>query len=268
MSFTTWLERLKERRPPAPPRPERGPAADTLEERFSDTAAISGDFDSIEGVAVFLEYANIDGEISTRRVIGKRVTENRSGNTYLHSWCLLRNDDRCFRADRMLKLMIPPRWQPVADPVEFLRDFLPKPAPVQPRRPTPREWASGIKMHARHGLSLLTYVARADGEFAPTELEFVKIYIREIAKLVGAPEDERIVELVLQYAETLYPTKRSMPSVLQRLDEREGALEIVMPCLEGLIRADGDYDDAEREAMQILVSTMQRSRNRRGAASQ
>jgi hypothetical protein len=73
--------------------------------------------DAIEGVALRLEYVDAVGAISARRVLAARVRPASGGHLYLDAWCLLRNDWRSFRSDRMRKIMIPPIWIGWATPL-------------------------------------------------------------------------------------------------------------------------------------------------------
>ncbi len=262
MSLSDWLSG---RTVPAPPQlkiTERGPLADTSEEQQDPLSPPDRDGDgipdAIEGIALGMEYADAAGEISARRLIAERVTPASGGFLYLEGWCLLRNDRRRFRSDRMLKLMIPPTWDPIADPTGFLREFALEPRPAQRRSRT-----INPKVVCRDGLAVLLYVARSDSEVPPAaEREAINLYIAAACRRAGIPADDTTVAKIAAYADTLYPSARSMGRYLGRLERDPGALDILVPCLDSLVRADGVYSAHEQQAVATLLKAIGRARQR------
>lgn len=261
MSLLDWF---RDRTAPSPPRlkvTERGPPSDTPEEQqhplYPRDRDGDGVPDAIEGIALGLEYVDAVGEISVRRVIAARVTPTSGRFLYLDGWCLLRNGWRRFRSDRMLKLMIPPTWDQIADPTAFLREYVPEP-------PTERHSQRiNPKMICRDGLAVLLYVARSDSAVLPAaEREAINLYIAVACQRAGVPADDDTVGRIAAYADTLYPSARSMGLYLGRLECDSGALDILVPCLGSLVKADGIYSEQEQQAVATLLNAIGRARER------
>jgi len=259
------LDWFKDRTPPSPPQLnviERGPAADTSDEEHHPLYPRDQDGDgipdAIEGIALGMEYADALGEISVRRVIAAQVTPASGCFLYLDGWCLLRNDWRRFRSDRMLKLMLPPSWEVVADPTAFLREYVPE--PLVDRQSTRR---INPKMICRDGLAVLLYVARSDSAVVPAaEREAIKLYIAAACQRAGISTDDDTVARIAAYADTLYPSARSMGLYLGRLERDPGALDILVPRLSSLVKADGAYSEQEQQAVGTLLKAIGRARDR------
>lgn len=270
MSLLDWF---RGRVPHTPPRlkiVEQGPIEDALEEQQYSMQPRDNDGDgqpdAIEGIALGLEYADASGELSARRIIAAQVTPGADSVVYLDGWCLLRKDWRRFRSDRMLKLMLPPAWESVADPTAFLLTYAPQ-ATFEPKSKA----ELNPKLLCRDGLAVLLYVARSDGDTIPTaEKDIVTQYIVAACKRSGLTPNERIIAEVTAYADTLYPSLQSMEVCLGRLERDVGALDILVPHLTALVKADGDYSENERQAVAMLVKAMAQARQNavaEGAAS-
>lgn len=258
MSLLNWFRGREVRTPPRLNIVERGPIEDAFEEQqctFRDDNS-DGLPDEIEGVALGLEYANASGEVSARRVIARRVSPGAGELFYLEGWCLLRKDWRTFRSDRMLKLMLPPAWTSVADPTNFLRTYLPKRA-TEARaaaRTNPR-------LLCRDGLTVLLYVARSDGGVLPAaERDIIKKYVGAVFQRAGLTPSDGVTANVAAYAETLYPSAESMEACLSRLERDPGALDLLVPHLTALIKADGTYSQQEQQAVATLVRAIEEAR--------
>jgi hypothetical protein len=265
VSLLSWFRGREARTPPRLNIIERGPVEDAVEEQqftFRDDNS-DGLPDEIEGVALGLEYADASGEISARRVIAGRVSPGAGEFFYLEGWCLLRKDWRTFRSDRMLKLMLPPAWTCVVDPTTFLRTYLPQfsPAARAAAKVNP-------KLLCRDGLAVLLYVARSDGDVVPAaERDVIAKYVLAVFQRAGlAPNDGMIAEIAA-YAETLYPSTQSMEACLSRLERDPGALDLLVPHLTALVKADGTYSEQEQLAVATLVRAIEEARAK-GASSQ
>ncbi|MDT3683736.1 MAG: exonuclease domain-containing protein [Pseudorhodoplanes sp.] len=258
MSLLSWFRGREARTPPRLNIVEGGPAEDAVEEQqciFRDDNS-DGLPDEIEGVALGLEYANASGEVSARRVIAGRVSPGGGEFFYLEGWCLLRKDWRTFRSDRMLKLMLPPAWTSVADPTTFLRTYLPK-------LPTEARAAAKVnpKLLCRDGLAVLLYLARSDGDVLPAaERDVVTKYIGAVFQRAGLTPSDEVSADVAAYADTLYPSEQSMESCLSRLERDPGALDLLVPHLTALVKADGTYSEQEQLAVAALVRAIEEAR--------
>jgi len=262
MSLLDWFRGRAAPTPPLLKMRERGPAADAPDEQqhhlYPRDQDGDGIPDAIDGIALGLEYADAVGEISVRRVIAGRISSGPNRVLYLDGWCLLRNDWRSFRCDRILKLMLPPAWEEIADPMAFLSEFAPQQEADRQvvRRRNP-------KIVCRDGLAILLYVARSDGAVLPTaESHAIARYVSAACQRAGIEANEEIVSDVAAYANTLYPSARSIGSYLGRLERDPGALEILVPCLTELVQADGVYSEQEQQAVGALLKAIGRVRER------
>lgn len=259
MSLLDWFRGRPGPVPPPLQVAECGPPADapdewglTSSEQGAETASV------LDGVALAIEYADAAGEISVRRVIVRHVTPATESNFYIDGWCLLRNDWRRFRSDRILKLMVPPSWTAVPDLGAFLSEYFPEEFFA-------RQSIDGVnpKLVCRDGLSVLLYVARADGvSLPPREREALRAYIIAACRRAGVDADDATAARVLAYADTLYPTERSLGRYLERLERDPGALDLLVPCLKALVLADDAYSVEEQEAVSVLLEAMTRARER------
>jgi DNA polymerase III epsilon subunit-like protein len=262
MSLMDWFRGRAAYTPPRLLVPEGGPATDSPEEQQAPLHPQDRDGDgmpdAIEGVALGLEYVDAAGAPSARRVLAARVRPAASGYFYLDAWCLLRNDWRSFRSDRMRKIMIPPAWTEVGDPGNFLREYAPEP---RERQGTPR--GPNTKIICRDGLSILLYVARSDGDVIPdSEKGVIRDYIAAACQRAGISPDAAMVDNVSAYADSLYPSARSMGRYLGRLERDAGALEVLVSHISALVRADIVYSEQEQTAVATLVKAIGRARER------
>ena len=262
MSFMDWFRGRAAHTPPRLPVLERGPAIDTLEEQqdpfYPQDRDGNGMPDAIEGVALGLEYVDAAGAISARRVLAARVRPASDGHLYLDAWCLLRNDWRSFRSDRMRKIMIPPAWIDAGDALTFLREYAPEARAKQRTTCGPNP-----KTTCRDGLSVLLYVARSDGDIIPdSEKAVIRSYIGAAVERAGISPDAATVANVAAYADTLYPSARSMGRYLGELERDAGALDILVPHISALVRADDAYSKQEQTAVATLVRAIGRARAR------
>lgn len=258
MSLLDWFRSRAAYNPPPLRVAEQGPAIDGPEEQVRTNVAEQRipTSDAIDGMAIAIEYADAVGEISVRRIVAVSTSRASEGVCYINGWCLLRNDWRRFRSDRILKLMLPPTWSAVSDPVEFLAEYV-------PQKIAARKSLKSVdpKLVCRDGLAILVYVARADGcILAAQEREVIRAYVVLACRRAGFDADEQTVERVLAYADTLYPTGHSMGQYLERLERDSGALDLLVPCLKSLVVADGHYSAEEQEAVAALLKAMSQVR--------
>lgn len=147
----------------------------------------------------------------------------------------------------------------MADPTAFLSDFLPRPTSNINKLPS-----ISPKAICRDGLAVLLFVARSDGDELPTsEIDTIRKYIDIALNRAGHQPTAQIVADLLRFTDTFYPTARSIGRYLERLERDDGALEILVPCLTELVRADGVYSENEQQAVSTLLKAIGKVRERR-----
>jgi hypothetical protein len=272
MGFFDWLRSAPSITPPEPPAPERGPEEDPVDDTALHPRDADGDGipDAIAGICVSLEYSDAIGEISTRRVIVDHVYVQ-GDQVYIDGLCLLRNAQRTFRGDRILKLLLPPDWKEVADPVTFLESYaLPgtrTSAKRSPERtwvaPTPEEtsyWERRYKVRsaANHGLRVLTFMARVDGAFVLKERQVLNSYVKDIGQIVGVPLSEKECADISEEVESLFPTKRQVANSLAAIRMYQEQASTFLKSLNKLVRSDGTVSSWEQNAMRMLIDILKK----------
>ena len=136
MGFFDWLRSQQEINAPPPPEREHGPKEDDWQRDIPPEALRpvdadgDGTPDAISGICIAIDYVDVSGVPSNRRVICDEVYEDNE-LVYLRGYCLLREADRTFRADRIRRLRLPPDWNEVSDPQTFLLNYLSSPKEKQ-----------------------------------------------------------------------------------------------------------------------------------------
>ncbi len=274
MSFFDWLSSRPDPEVPQAPKPEFGPELDDWKRDLPPSALNPVDAnkdgipDAIAGVCIAIDYMDASGASSSRRVIVNKVFHE-GGNLYVDGFCLLRQEQRTFRADRIERLWVPPIWREVSDPVGFLMIYLPTPAPDRSDR-----WQSlseetqrymrlyEVRKAANHGLRVLAFVARCDGSIADAERSVVCEYVRNAAVLVGEELNNADCKDIALDIETLFPTKRQVANSLDAIRLYHEQSDIFLRSLKLLVRADGDIVEREQSAVQMLVEILQRQTQR------
>lgn len=161
-------------------------AADLLNRRVTAEVALAVERDSEEAEAppggseagaalVWIEYENAAGVVSARNVTLRRIWP-KDGCLYFSGLCHARRKVRTFRGDRVLSLTCLTTGEVADDPEAWLEGhglfdehFTPVNRGVGPTN-------LAIK-NALPGLSLLMFLARADGHLDPDEVEVALDYV-------------------------------------------------------------------------------------------
>ncbi len=274
MSFLDWLSGRPNLELPPAPNKEFGPERDDWQRDLPIGALESVDADkdgipdAIAGICVWIDYVDASGAKSNRRVLVEKLYSE--GNfLYLAGFCLLRQEQRTFRADRIQDLRLPPSWREVSDPVSFLMAYLP--AEKQIKKTNWQSFVEDSERYARlyetrkaanHGLRVLAFVARSDGSIADTERSVVYSYVRNAAALVGEELSDDDCKEIASDIETLFPTKRQVANSLNVIRLYHEQSEIFMSSLKFMVRADGEINDREQSAVQMLVEILHRETKR------
>lgn len=274
MSFFDWLKSTPPISLPEPLKQESGPREDTFDNPIVQQALNPADDDddgipdTIAGVCVTIEYCDAAGEISTRRVLIERLYFQ-NDQLYLGGWCMLRGARRTFRADRILKLLLPPRWVAVEDPYQFLEGYIvPSAASRDPRRqeseaPTresPDYWERRYKVRsvANHGLRVLAFMARVDGAFVLQERNVLSAYVRNIGVVAGIDLSDEESTNIASEADTLFPTKRQVANSLNVIRLYQEQSSVFLASLTELVRSDGAVSPWEQNAMRMLIDILKK----------
>lgn len=275
MGFLDWLNSAPSIQPPAPPAPEAGPREDIFDEPVVQQALKPADNDgdgipdSIAGVCISIEYGDSIGEISTRRVLIERLYFQ-NNQLYIYGWCFLRDARRTFRADRILKLLLPPDWREVRDPYEFLEGYV---SPSQNSRkenaapaldvPVVRSndyWERRYKVRAvaNHGLRVLTFMARVDGAFALEERDVLNTYVKNISAVAGVRLNDEESADIASEVEALFPTKRQVANSLAAIRLYQEQSSLLLDSLKKLVRSDEKISSWEQNAMKMLIDILKK----------
>lgn len=271
MGFLEWLQAKPDVQAPPAPEPEYGPVHDDLSsEAFSPADSdLDGRPDTIAGLCVAIDYVDASGASSKRRVVADQVYEN-GGSVYLQGHCLLRGEDRTFRADRVEKLKLPPDWVEVSDPLAFFESYLNFSSQQSDRWNDYAEQAARYarlyeaRRAANHGLRVLAFVARSDGSLADVEVSVIRDYVLSAGTLVGVDLTSDDCNEIASDVGKLFPTRRQVANSLAAIRLYREQSEIFMAALKVLVRADGNITPHEQSAVEMLVELL-RHQDKRAA---
>ncbi len=139
-------------------------------------------------VTHIIEYADAFGEVTVRGISVRRVSQKADGILYVEAFCLLRTEDRTFRADRILALKEWPAGKDFLNPqiyfyhwpgkrVQAPRAAPKAPAPVR-KAAEPPAGHQKVMDHARRGLRVLIWLARADKDLSSPEEEVMLAWVQ------------------------------------------------------------------------------------------
>lgn len=276
MSFFGWLNTKSNLEAPPAPGREFGPEKDDWQRDLPPGALNPVDAnrdgvpDAIAGLCLSIDYVDASAARSSRRILVDDLYSG-GGYCYIEAFCLLRQDQRTFRADRIEFLRIPPDWREVANPLSFLMGYLPASNSRQIGNDKWDSYAQAAERYGRlyngrkaanHGLRVLAFVSRSDGKISDEERSVVCSYVRGAAALVGEKLNEDECREIASDIDTLFPTKRQVTNSLNAIRMYYEQSDIFMNSLKLLVRADGVIDEQEREAVQMLVEILHRQRKR------
>jgi hypothetical protein len=218
----------------------------------------------IPGLCIALEYVDASGAPSTRRVIANKIYEA-NGITYLEGHCLLRNEDRTFRCDRIQTLSFPPDWKNVSNPLVMLQSYLPQNTASSHYQNTTSGFDSDryfriyeARQVANHGLRVLAFLARSDGRLDDSELMVIQNYVHDAAALVGVKLKADEAAEIAEDVSKLFPTKRQVANSIAAIQMYQEQTDKFLSSMTALIQADGEVTAYELTAVEMLIEILNR----------
>jgi hypothetical protein len=123
-----------------------------------------------------IEYGDHDGVITKRKISVTGVSATDVA-VYVRAYCHLRDDERTFRAERMLEAS-KVGGSKISDPEIHFMDFVPA-----NKRPDPEH--DSVMKRVGSSLNCLIWIARADREITSDEAETLIAFINERNKISG-----------------------------------------------------------------------------------
>lgn len=197
--------------------------------------------DAAEGAAVFIEYTDSAGESSERRISIRRL----DAQGYVHAWCHERRAPRVFSVKgirRAHDVTTGEVWECQAEVkrwVDVLRARL---------LSTPDGMANEIVGRCRRGFVVLTFLARCDGHYHPSEAEVLTHFLAETCFDLRFNADR-----VLEWANRLYPDEMAYRRAVRgsAFAGREEMRRLVKHA-RSMIDADGEMATQEFDFAQAL----------------
>lgn len=191
-----------------------------------------------------IEYGDAYGEISEREISVLAIAEEPiTGLLYVNAYCHLRDDDRTFRVDRMLRVARLPSMQVIISLAAHFRALAEDlPGGMQwwgglsPEQLAVRADHGKVMDRARPGLNALIWLALADGEISEPEMSVLYDWIEYRA----AVRDARLSwdrDLARGYIREARPTMDAIRGGLGRLGKAEKSQ--FLKALDALSAADG-----------------------------
>lgn len=192
---------------------------------------------ALEPTLVHLEYRDAQGEVSERPVTLLQMRGTGKGPVHLIGRCHMRNARRNFRFDRVLSVSGLPGLPGDASPKDALialadLAIAPRPNTASPLAATPpgRPKAASsaamfkvIRRNFRAELRLLAFLAKADGELHPAEIDAISGYARSLlpehSRKYWTPDDNAALSAYLRNLKYAAETERLCLSQLQLWDE-------------------------------------------------
>jgi tellurite resistance protein len=266
MSFGDWLSGQNEIRVPAPTEKEFGPDQDIPEEALKFiNADHDGIPDTIAGLCILIDYVDASGADSRRRVQVEKTYEQ-NDIQYVAGFCFLRHERRTFRVDRIRALRLPPNWDEVNNPMEFLARYK-GPAEKPKLQREKEDYTQRAEKYARlydarkaasHGLRILAFVARSDGAIADQERDVVRDYVCDVSKLVGDRLDGADAFEIASDIDKLFPTKRQVANSLNAIRLYQEQSQLFLNSVKRLVRSDGTLNEKEATAFELLVEILRK----------
>jgi tellurite resistance protein len=266
MSFANWLNGRNEIRIPTPAQREFGPDQDVPEQALRPVDENhDGIPDAIAGICILIDYIDASHAASHRRVIVEKIYEQ-NDIQYVSGFCLLRQERRTFRADRIQTLRLPPNWDQVKDPLEFLASYN-APHEKSKWQREQEDYAKRAERYARlydarkaanHGLRILAFVARSDGAIANQERDVIRDYIGDVSELVVERLNEEDASEIASDIDKLFPTKRQVANSLNAIRLYQEQSHLFLTSVKRLVRADGELNQKEQMAFELLVEVLRK----------
>lgn len=197
----------------------------------------------LRGITLGIEYVDAKGAKSARRVTFLELYTE--GDTYyIRAKCHERNALRTFVATRILSVF-DMDGEVHDNPAAFIMSLLA--AAGLDGKPAPGVAQMAV---AKHGLSVLVSLSRADGTMHPEELDVIVRYVAARSELEGLDFRKSDEKAVRDFVRRLYPDPQALSGALRRLD-REGGMEkrLFLRHARMVMEADGHCD---WEEIQVL----------------
>lgn len=217
-------------------------------------------FRRVVETGLIIDYRDVAGASSTRRITVHQVGESDDGNWLLRCWCHERDAWRSFRCDRIASLAQAATGEVAADPIEALivLGFLPQRARTRQKEnaarpeppPTPKQKLRQDLAAIAADLDVLVLVARADGKRTAKETAVMFDYIAA----AGIVAEEKLLRDVLG---DLNPEPSELDVLLAEV-EKAGRLSVLIAAALRLIEADGKVSEGEKEMAAALGLAMER----------
>lgn len=227
----------------------------------------------IEGRLIKFDYCDADGKVTTRTVNCYHVWHG-DGCTYVQGWCMLRNELRTFRTERMSNLLEVRSAKNISDPVSYFDHYADDPPPS--RRVAPgvtittsvhvpsREEIEdrALKWHQRHqarricidGLRVLAYVALAGDGWTGGDRNIEESYIEARLAMAGFQWDQNITGAMMDIGAGLAVPFASFLRSAGSVAADKEHFALVRDSVEEMIAADAGGNAAQGEAYHRLMA--------------
>lgn len=211
------------------------------------------------GPQYIIEYADAYGVISVRHIVLRAVAEEDGGCYYVRAFCMLRNDDRTFRVDRILQLKT--IGGAVVDDVEQHLIAAGSQIGGVRRRGGGRfletnEEHSRVMARARSGLIALIWLASADGEVSDEEVEILFQWIDLRSKAGRSGFGTWNKDAARKHIRDSAPTIDDVRAAVGKMGKAEKVH--LGQYMERMAHSDGQVSDAEIERWHAVRELVER----------
>lgn len=237
-----WLlqpgeQKLPIRRVPDPPG-GRDVLVDVREALAPNAPPVAPPAESL-GELFFLSYEDANGLKSRRRITLKRSYRAADGDVYIDAWCHERQDERTFRASRMVELVDLGTGEVIDGALDF---FLAR------EQETPEGRVARALAMAESELLALVFIARADGSMRAAER--APIVALAVERAAGVAVDPALLDKAVR---RLYASPDDYRRALRALAQAPEADRLrVMAAAEAVAGAVGSVDPLERGALDLM----------------
>lgn len=223
---------------------KRAPAATSDSLEPADRDNWEGSFWEVEEpvpVKARLRLRYVDGAGSkTERTVEVREFGSHDGSTLLIGHCLLRNETRTFRTDRILECVDEDTGEVISDVRSHLRKRYEE---------SPERTRDALLEEEYDTLRILLYVGKADGQLRAPE----KAIIRDACIAITKDSRLSIDSISEMLARMDVPTLQAFKLAVGRLASREGSSRsLVMDAAQRIVGTQKTIDPAEQEALDYM----------------
>lgn len=200
--------------------------------------------------SLFIEYVDALGCESRRRITLMAVV-TQPNDLLLHCYCHERAAPRCFRASRIRETIDLATGELVQDTAELIRRL----ACIlnYPAESSLAATQDALR-RCRHGLVVLTFLARCDGYLHPSEMQVLLNYLDHNAQFPGI--DPELADWALRRLDV---NRHAYDRAVNALSQRQDDLWQVARFARRLIDADGTLSPEESEFAIVLQRAMKPS---------